>query len=460
MSFLSHINLRYSLLLFIAATTAFALAVFLKIPNPYWAVMPVWIIVQKSREEIFEKGFWRIVGTGAGALLSVVALYVPTTFLKLFLIALILGVTSGLTHAFRGLSGYGLQMLGITIGAILLPAIFHPETVESLSWARFLCTILGVFAIGLFTYWYLPKSPMAQLYKDLKIFHAKVSSAPTPRGKLVSELVDLEQRFHSTLTLFSSKNLSRQYETYFIECLDFLLQKRSMPPHLFVPDENVGRGVNLRYRFDPHLSLRVGSAIFLIGLVGSCIGLYSGWRFGHLLAMGFCVLSAVLGGMSIPKKMAPHMVVGVILGANVAMLYRLFLQRYMFESWEVILWTSPILLIGALLRTHDKYKLASVDFNMIFLLAGQVGMSPLTSSWDVVESTLPILIAGVTVTSIYIYFPRPYLNLAKNHKANYLKTNATSSLLQYLTLLKLNNSDESAYEQFIEQFKSPGKVES
>lgn len=454
MALLSQINLRYSLLLFLAATTAFTLAVFLKIPNPYWAVMPVWIIVQKSRDEIYEKGFWRIVGTSAGAILSVaIALYVPSTFLKLFLIALILGLTSGLTHALRGLNGYGLQMLGITIGAIVLPAIFHPEIVESLSWARFLCTIIGVLVIGLFTFWYLPKSPTDKLYLDLMNFHEKLKAGTHSQANLVSELVDLEQRYHGTITFFSHKKLCLQYETYFIDALDFILQRRREAPEIFIPVEKGFPGVNLHYSFYPHLSLRVGVVIFFIGLIGSSIGIYSGWRFGHLLAMGFCVLSAVLGGMSIPKNIAPHMLFGVVLGAITAMLYRLLLQTHLIENWEIIVGTMPVFLIGALMRTHAKYKLASVDFNMIFLLAGQVGMTAVHSTWDIVESTFPILIAGLTVTSIYIYFPRPYLKLAEKHKPKFSKTNSTKTLFEYLTLLKLNGSDESVYEKFIDEFQ-------
>lgn len=460
MSLLSQINLGYSLLLFFAATISFACAVMFKIPNPYWAVMPIWVIVQTTREEIFEKGFWRIVGTLIGAAIStILVLFIESTFLKVVCISLILGVTSGLNHAFRGVNGYGLQMMGITVGAIVLPVLHEaPEVIKLFSEARFLCTIIGVVTITLLTFWYLPKSPTDKLYSELKDFHQKLIKDNSTSGELVSQLVDIERHSHVTITLFSNKELRKKYDVYLTTALDFILGRITDPPELFEPIESRSKGINLGYSFYPHLSLKVAIVIALMGLTGSLIGLYSGWKYGHLLAMGFCVLSAVLGGMTIPKSIAPHMLLGVLSGALAAIFYRIVLQPHLTNSFQIILGTAPIFFLGSLLRTHKKLKFASVDFNMIFLLAGQVGMPPVYSQWDVIESTIPILLAGLIVTSIYIFFPRPYHKIAIKHKEKFFKINATKALFEYLLLLKLAGSPESTYENFVKEFSIDQKL--
>lgn len=446
-------NPQYSLRLFLAAVCALCVAVLFKIPNPYWAVMPVWILVQNSQEEIFEKGFWRIVGTALGALLSIaIGLFIPTLWFKILLLSLILALTTSLNLSFKGLSGYGLQMVGVTMGAIVLPAMNSSEHIMEFSLARFICTLIGVIAVGIFTYKTLPKNSAEELYQKLLLFHEDLLSLRFSQAELLEKLAILEEQSQMSFSFFKNKALRKKYDNYLIEALDYLLNRNSSLPEIFKNEEQKKLSFHFKTSFYSHLSLRVGIAVFALSLIGSSIGFYSGWIYGPLLAMGICVLSAVLGGMTIPRNIAPHMLMGVCGGALMAFCYRSFLQPYLITPELVIFGTAPILLIGAILRTHKKFRLASVDFNMIFLLAGQVGMPAVHSVGVVFESTLPILIAGLVVTGLHIYFPRPYLGLATKFFKKLTCDSSSKEILDYLILLRRGKADLSSYEIVLEKF--------
>lgn len=450
---MSAFNPQYSFRLFLAAIFSLSLAVFFDIPNPYWAVMPVWILVQGSREEIFEKGLWRILGTMIGAILSIIiALYVPTLWLKVLLLSLILALTTSLNLSFKGLTGYGLQMIGITMGAIVLPAMNHPEEIMSFSLARTLCTLIGVIAVGVFTYKILPKNSGEALYQKLLVFHQELLSFDFTRAELLEKLAILEEQSQMSFSFFKNKDLRKKYDDYLLHALDYLMGRNAKFPAVFKNEEQTNLTFHFKTTFYSHLSLRVGLVVFVLSLIGASIGLYSGWTYGPLLGMGICVLSAVLGGMSIPRNIAPHMLLGVCLGALTAFTYRGFIQPYLTSPLLVVLGTAPIFLIGAILRTHKNVRLASVDFNMIFLLAGQVGMTPQNDLGAVFESTLPILIAGLVVTGIHIYFPRPYLDLAQKFHHKLTSSSPTKSILDYLILLRRGKADLEFYQRALDNF--------
>lgn len=105
-------------------------------------------------------------------------------------------------------------------------------------------------------------------------------------------------------------------------------------------------------------------------------------------------------------------------------------------------------------RNHAKYRMLSVDFIMIFLLARQVGKDGIESKWDIFESTLPIMIAGLVITSLDIFFPRRFDKVAQTHWQKCAKNKNTKTYFEYLNLVKLQGGNRETLKRFLDTFST------
>ena len=82
----------------IAACLSLGIALWLELDSPIWAPMTVWSVAQLSRGESLSKARWRIIGTltGGVAALVFVGIYPQAPWLFFPLIALWIGLCSGL----------------------------------------------------------------------------------------------------------------------------------------------------------------------------------------------------------------------------------------------------------------------------------------------------------------------------------------------------------------------------
>lgn len=63
---LNRAGIKKAMLLALSAWLAFILAVILKVDNPYWAAMSVWVIAQSTRGVLVERAIYRVIGTLIG----------------------------------------------------------------------------------------------------------------------------------------------------------------------------------------------------------------------------------------------------------------------------------------------------------------------------------------------------------------------------------------------------------
>jgi len=130
-------------------------------------------------------------------------------------------------------------------------------------------------------------------------------------------------------------------------------------------------------------------------------------------AVGVSIFSLVLGSMALPQRIAPKLLVGVMSGAAVATLYRLFVQPA-FPEPPALLWTlAPFLLAGGFLRAHPRTAVAGVDFNMCFLLASQAGATTRAGAAEVIGGSAALAFAASLVAGNHILMPRRSVRQAR-----------------------------------------------
>jgi uncharacterized membrane protein YccC len=158
-----------ALVLALSAWVAFAIATVQHVQNAYWAAMPVWVVAQASRGVLIERAFFRVLGTGLGALAGFAILHVPVQPLVQFaLLGLWVAANGGLTHVLRGVHGYGALLAGVTATIVVIPSVLAPGASLSLATARVECTLIGVVVATVITGLATPKSPSQAFFADLR----------------------------------------------------------------------------------------------------------------------------------------------------------------------------------------------------------------------------------------------------------------------------------------------------
>ena len=161
-------SLFKALLLAISAWLSFLIAVLLKVDNPYWAAMPVWVIAQSTRGLLFERALYRVVGTLLGAGAGLLILMTNQPLWELFLMAVVIFICAGALHILQGVRGYIALLSGITVAVVVLPALLAPEQALELAWARIESTLIGVVIGTIITSIGTPPSPRQQFYQQVR----------------------------------------------------------------------------------------------------------------------------------------------------------------------------------------------------------------------------------------------------------------------------------------------------
>lgn len=174
---LNRAGIKKAMLLALSAWLAFILAVILKVDNPYWAAMPVWVIAQSTRGVLVERAIYRVIGTliGAGAGLLILTLVQPLW--QLVLMAMVIFLSAGALHILQGVRSYIALLSGITVSVVVLPALLAPDQAFDLAWARIQCTLIGVLVGTIITGWGTPQSPRQRFYKQVRQLAADSAQA-------------------------------------------------------------------------------------------------------------------------------------------------------------------------------------------------------------------------------------------------------------------------------------------
>lgn len=179
---------------------------------------------------------------------------------------------------------------------------------------------------------------------------------------------------------------------------------------LSCPESAAAKPPRRRSWLAPHreagLALRAGALVGGLCLSATLLAIWSGIPALGMVAMGVCVLSLVLSGMSLPQLMAPKMFTGVLLGASLAALYRLTLQPHLGTTTSTLLVLIPVLLVGGFIRNHPRTAALGIDLLMVFLMGSQYGMPVSHQVSAVLRDAGAIALGSGIGVAVFLLVPR------------------------------------------------------
>lgn len=129
----------------IAALAALAAAEHLKLENPYWAAMTALIVIQPTRGLLFEKSFYRLVGTVIGSGAGLLLLLATTSSLVLAMaLSLWVAACVGVGNLLYGLRSYAFMMAACTSVVVAMSGYQNPPHLVGIAFGRVACIIVGI----------------------------------------------------------------------------------------------------------------------------------------------------------------------------------------------------------------------------------------------------------------------------------------------------------------------------
>lgn len=455
----------HGLRLALAAWLAFSIATLLGIPHAYWAAMPIWVVAQAQKGLLFERAFFRVLGTLIGGSFGFGLVHLTGNIhLQLVLLAWFVALASGLTQILRGVHGYGALLSGITAVVVVLPSVFLHVDATGIAVARLVCTLIGVVVVTLVTGFFTPDSPRRGFYarvrrlaQDARAFALKARQATPgqPDQALERRILTGMSEVDASASLVAAGSIEgyrrlRHVQSLLVFSLAAMAAGRAgqdRARHGFEGplDDVGGTGPSAADRrlahalerqqaaeaaliaepgsadarsfgrkavyLAPHrawdLAIITGLVPGLAILVAGGLGLWSGWPMAELLVLGVCIFSMVLGSLPVPQAIAPALLKGVLAGVAVAILYRLVVQPQITTAVELLLSMAPFLALGGLVRASRRTAIAGIDFNMCFLLASQAVLpTPVVPLPMILEPSAALALAALIVSTGFRLLPR------------------------------------------------------
>ena len=139
-------ELIFALKAFLAAMMAFAIALWLGLDNPYWAMATVYIVAQPFTGAVRSKALYRFCGTilGGSAAVAMVPNLVNAPVLLCLALASWVAVCLYLSLLQRSASSYTFMLASYTAGIIVFPSVAMPNEVFHIALARVEEISLGI----------------------------------------------------------------------------------------------------------------------------------------------------------------------------------------------------------------------------------------------------------------------------------------------------------------------------
>lgn len=134
----------------VAATAALWIAFRINLPNPGSAMITVFIVSQPVSGLVLEKSLYRLMGTLAGSLatLVMISLFAQQRVLFMATIALWIGVCTACATRLRNFQSYAFVLAGYTSVLIGFAAVLHPEQALQITLDRVSVVSLGILCAG------------------------------------------------------------------------------------------------------------------------------------------------------------------------------------------------------------------------------------------------------------------------------------------------------------------------
>lgn len=153
----------------LAGLVALLVAYALRLEHPHWAMMTVFIVAQPVAGMVLAKGFYRLVGTLAGALaaLAIVPLFGGNAWVFVGVLSLWIGLCTWLSSLLRNPEAYGAALAGYTALIIGLPGFGEPHLLHELALARCGEIVIGILCAGVSSRLMLPQLASEAMGKRL-----------------------------------------------------------------------------------------------------------------------------------------------------------------------------------------------------------------------------------------------------------------------------------------------------
>ncbi len=131
----------------------------LKLDNPQWAMMTVFIVAQPVAGMVLAKGFFRLLGTMAGALaaIGITRFFAAEPWLLVATLVLWIGLCTYVSSLLRNPEAYGAALAGYTATIVALPVFGQPHLVVDVAIARCAEIVLGIVCAGVTSRLVLPQ---------------------------------------------------------------------------------------------------------------------------------------------------------------------------------------------------------------------------------------------------------------------------------------------------------------
>jgi uncharacterized membrane protein YccC len=168
----TEVGLIFAAKTFAASLFALYIAFWAGLDDPRWAFLTVYVVSQPDSALVLAKGFYRVLGTIAGMLVTIVLVFGLAQYGELFVAALAIWICfcNFAARAVRNFASYGFQLAGYSVAIIGIPAALEPTAAYDLMVARFSEILLGIICAALVSRLVLARdlSPkLIELVRDL-----------------------------------------------------------------------------------------------------------------------------------------------------------------------------------------------------------------------------------------------------------------------------------------------------
>ena len=205
--------LIFSLKTFGAALLALFIAFWFGLDEPYWALLTVFIVAQPDSGLVLAKGFFRLLGTAAGVLMTVALVFTLAQYGELFTASLAawIGFCSFAARAARNFAAYSFQLAGYTVAIVGIPTALNPNEAYPIILARATEISLGIGCMALVSRLICPREltpKLIALVRDLMRrvdrFAGVAMDPAAAREQLAAERLGLAKDFGTVEAMRSS----------------------------------------------------------------------------------------------------------------------------------------------------------------------------------------------------------------------------------------------------------------
>ena len=201
--------------LLLAGGLALWLSMLLDLEQPRTALITVAIVMQTHAGMVLTKSFYRLLGTVAGILFSLLlaALFIQDRMLFLFGMAIWIGICTAGSVVLRDNQSYAFVLAGYTLCIVGLPASLNPDRIFDIAMGRMSEIFMGLICATLVSELVFPRSLTGMIRQAVRKRFADFSmlldsslnghgSERTALARLMSDVFRLES-FRSAATLES-----------------------------------------------------------------------------------------------------------------------------------------------------------------------------------------------------------------------------------------------------------------